>query len=210
MAWNDGLRTQQEVIAGCPRSDVVLLAGPGTGKTHVLVRRTEYLIEIEGVSPKEITALTFTRASAADMREKLEKRLAARGAKVRVSTLHSYALRELLREGAAGLPLPVRVTGDWEERWIVVGELARMLKCGVLKITNRQATGALDRLADDWDTLAVDNTGWEEGYADPKFLAAWRQHREVYGYTLRSELVYQLLCELRSNPTSHPVRNPRS
>ena len=58
----------------------------------------------------------------------------------------------------------------------------------------------MERLADDWDTLHVDGTGWEEGFPDPQFLGAWRRHRQVYGYTLRRELVYQLLTELRSNP----------
>lgn len=48
------------------------------------------------------------------------------------------------------------------------------------------------RLADDWDTLAADGHGWEQGYADSEFLGQWRRHRQVYGYTLRSEPVYQL------------------
>jgi len=134
------------------------------------------------------------------MRERLQSLLGSVGRRVRVSTLHAYALSELLSQGARGLPLPVRVAGDWEERWIVVEELARFLDRTVSQISNGRGTGALDRLADDWDTLAIDGSGWEEGHADPRFLNAWRQHREVYGYTLRSELVYQLLRELRENP----------
>ena len=198
--WNDGLREQQETAAGRPRGNAVLLAGPGTGKTYVLVRRVEWLINIGGVAPRNITALTFTRAAAAEMRERLIARLGDAGRRVRVSTLHSYALRELIRLGAAGLPKPVRIAGDWEERWVVIEELGRMLARTTLQVED-----ALARLADDWDTLAADGQGWEDGYADAPFLGAWRRHREVYGYTLRSELVYQMLCELRSNPDFSPA-----
>lgn len=202
MAWDEGLRPRQRDVAGAPRGDMVLLAGPGTGKTHVLTRRIEHLISI-GVAPQTILALTFTRAAAASMRERVDARTAA-VRRVRISTLHSYALRELLREGAKQLPTPVRVVDDWEERWVVVEELARFLSRTTREIWNTKGTGALNRLADDWDVLAVDDEGWEERFADPRFLAAWRQHREVYGYTLRAELVYQLLCELRSNPSFSP------
>jgi DNA helicase-2/ATP-dependent DNA helicase PcrA len=184
----------------------VLLAGPGTGKTFVLVRRIQYLIEVEGVSPRDIAAITFTRAAAAEMRHRLEERLGAAGSRVRTSTLHSFALRELLRKGARQLPTPLRVAGDWEERWVVVEELARLLGRQVRDMTNRRGTGALDRLADDWDTLRADGAGWEDGHPDAQFLATWRRHRAVYGYTLRSELVYQLLVELRSNPRFEPPR----
>lgn len=199
MAWDEDLSPEQRAAASSGQRHHVLLAGPGTGKTFVLVRRIEYLIEAEGVSPNEITALAFTRAAAAEMRERLEEKLGAKGRRVRTSTLHSYALRELLAKGAQQLPAPVRVAGDWEERWIVMEELARLLNRPVNQIRNQRGTGALNRLADDWDTLTVDGHGWEAGHPDPGFLAAWRRHREVYGYTLRSELVYQLLVELRTN-----------
>ena len=44
---------------------------------------------------------------------------------------------------------------------------------------------------------------WEDGYPDPQFLGRVRG-REIYGYTLRSELVYQLLNELRGSPSFQP------
>lgn len=206
MTWDEGLGDEQRAVAGSPRQDLLLLAGPGTGKTFVLVRRVQYLVEENDVDPRRITALTFTRAAAAEMRERLEARLGDKGKRVRVSTLHSYALRELLRQGARGLPLPVRVAGDWEERWVVVEELARILHRRVRQVSNPyRGDGALDLLGDDWDTLAADGSGWEDGHPDPEFLAVWQRHRQIYGYTLRSELVYQLLCELRSNPDFSPT-----
>jgi len=146
-----------------------------------------------------ITALTFTRAAAAEMRERLIERLGEDGAKVHVSTLHSFSLRELLRAQSHAVPEPVRVVGDWEERQVVEEELSEYLHRTVPQVED-----CLTRLADDWDTLAADGAGWEDGYPDPAFLGAWRRHRMVYGYTLRSELVYQLLCQLRSDSDYTP------
>jgi DNA helicase-2/ATP-dependent DNA helicase PcrA len=199
MSWDDDLWAEQRNAAGYTRGNRVLLAGPGTGKTFVLVRRIEYLVTEHDIDPRRITALTFTRAAAAEMRDRLQARLGELGSRVKVSTLHSYALRELLKAGGEEFPQPLRVVGDWEERWVVIEELARLLSRRVRDISNDRGTGALDRLADDWDTLAIDDHGWEVGFADPEFLSAWRSHREVYGYTLRSELVYQLLVELRAS-----------
>lgn len=159
--WSDDLRAEQAASAGAHRAHTVLLAGPGTGKTLVLARQVQYLVESVGVPPEEILALTFSRAAAAEMRGRLEECLGDVAKRVTVSTLHAFALRKLLRNGAHQLPQPLRVAGDWEERWIVVEELARMLGKQVKDIRNHK-DGFLDRLSDDWDTLAIDGEGWQE------------------------------------------------
>ena len=46
---------------------VLLLAGPGTGKTHTLALRTKWLVEQQHVSPDEITIITFTGEAARNM-----------------------------------------------------------------------------------------------------------------------------------------------
>jgi superfamily I DNA/RNA helicase len=53
---------------------VLLLAGPGTGKTYQLARRIQILVDREGVDPGEITVITFTREAARSMRAKLNAR----------------------------------------------------------------------------------------------------------------------------------------
>jgi len=50
---------------------VLLLAGPGTGKTHTLALRIKFLIEEEKVDPKQITVITFTNEAAINMRERI-------------------------------------------------------------------------------------------------------------------------------------------
>lgn len=180
------------------RGNYLLIAGPGTGKTFVLVRRVQYLIEELRLPARRVVALTFTRAAAGEMRRRLDERLG--GARPRVSTLHSYALHELLTHGVGTVHRPVRVVDDWEERYVVEEEIARLLGSTV-----RQVRDTLRKLADDWDSLTADGDGWEEGFPDPQFLSVWKRHRAIYRYTLRSELVYQLLQLYRSNPALTPA-----
>jgi len=200
MAWDDGLTEQQRAVARAEGTNHLLIAGPGTGKTHVLVRRAQFLIESGGVPPRSISAITFTRAAAGEMRSRLDERLQDFPTRPRVATLHSYALRELLAQGAAAIERPIRVVDDWEQRWVVEEELARLLTVRVRTIQN-----TIGLLANDWDSLAADGDGWEDGFADPRFLTAWRSHRAVYGYTLRSELVYQMLTLYRNQPGLGPA-----
>lgn len=199
--WHTDLGDEQREAAGADEEHGVLLAGPGTGKTFVIVRRVQFLIEELDVPPEQITALTFTRAAAAEMRERLAERLGDAGAQVRVSTLHSYALRELLRRTPSELLSPLRVVDDWEEANVVVQEIAKRLGR-----TPTDVGDLFDQMEADWSTLRADDTGWEDEHPDPAFIGGWRDHRQVYGYTLRSELIYGLLQELRSDPEMAPTQ----
>ena len=90
-------------IAG-PRRDTCVVAGPGSGKTTVLVEHFQRLVEA-GVDPLRILAITFTEKAAGNMREQTGRSLSAnppiRGALERawVSTVHGFCAR-LLRENA--------------------------------------------------------------------------------------------------------------
>lgn len=110
-----------------------------------------------------------------------------------ISTLHSYALRELLRnESRTKLPQPLRIADDWEEEQIIIPEIQNLL--GIPKKETRRL---FQQLAADWQQLTADRTDWERTFPDPRFLGSWREHREIYGYTLRAELVYQLKTSLQ-------------
>jgi uncharacterized protein (TIGR00375 family) len=83
---------------------LLITAGPGAGKTRTLVQRIARLVR-EGQSPSGITAITFTRKAAAELRERLQTLLGDEGHDLRVLTFHALGL-ELLRahSQAAGLP----------------------------------------------------------------------------------------------------------
>lgn len=161
-----------------------------------MTRRIVHLIEDRGVNPSSVLALTFSRAAAQELRERLEMLLGEEiGDRPGVFTLHGFALRQLLRLGGAPvLPHPIRIADDYDER-IIVRELARLTGARVKDVRDE-----IQDLASDWESLAVEREEWEQGFPHPAFLAAWRQHRRVYGYTLRAELVYALKKALDEDP----------
>ena len=71
-------KEQQEAVTAENRA-VAVIAGPGTGKTKTLVDKIAYLVKERNVSPSQITAVTFTNQAAAEMRERLAKRLDENG-----------------------------------------------------------------------------------------------------------------------------------
>jgi superfamily I DNA/RNA helicase len=85
----------QEQLAAVEVADgpVVIIAGPGTGKTKTLVTRVAYLLESGRAKPEQILALTFTKKAAEEMKLRLGS--LAKGARPTVATFHSLCL-ELL------------------------------------------------------------------------------------------------------------------
>ena len=175
-----------------------LLAGPGTGKTKTLTRRVLSLILQHNADPETILLLTFTRLAAAQLKDEIKKVLEPLGkATPQVSTLHSFALRQILYNSSRvdALPRPIRIADDWEERHVIQEDLKRVLNLKEIAEVQK----LINQLSTDWETLRVDEIGWEQQFPNPAFLGAWRGHKEQYGETLRAELVYQLKKQLNQN-----------
>ena len=84
---------------------MMVLAGPGSGKTLVITKRVQYLIGHYKVQPEHILVITFTRAAAAEMRERFQ-RLAGKTLPVSFGTFHSVffmMLRVPGRKYSAGI-----------------------------------------------------------------------------------------------------------
>ena len=96
-----GLNDQQRAAVLCTDAPLVIVAGPGTGKTRTLTVRIAYLILEKGVAPEAIFAITFTNKAAGEMKARLEAMLGAEVANhVTVKTFHAFGAL-LLREHAA-------------------------------------------------------------------------------------------------------------
>lgn len=88
----DGLNDSQIRAVTATEGPVLIVAGPGTGKTLTLVRRIAYLLE-RGVRPEEMLAVTFTNRAAREMRERI-RTLPGRGAKgMFIGTFHLLGLQ---------------------------------------------------------------------------------------------------------------------
>lgn len=96
----DPLNPEQKEAVFHQRGHLLIVAGPGTGKTMTLTHRIAHLIRSGHAAPKEILALTFTNKAAGEMRERLSNLLAGENPdRVRVATFHGFCLEVLRREG---------------------------------------------------------------------------------------------------------------
>ena len=117
---------EQEGAAHDAAATVRLVAGPGTGKSATVEERVRWLLAT-GVSPEAIFVVSFTRASSAELRERVRAHCQAHGEPggdtVSVSTLHSLALRVLRRAGLlVAYPAGPMVLDDWELRHVFDAE----------------------------------------------------------------------------------------
>jgi superfamily I DNA/RNA helicase len=142
-------------------------------------------------------ALTFTRAAAKELRERLTQHLGVSDEEVPlVCTLHSFALRTLLYyQTQSGLQQPLRVADDYEEKHILFPEIGKMLNKPAGEVEK-----ALKAFEATWNTLDQAHEAWRAIDFRRQFEIGLRSLSEFYGFTLRAELVFRLLRLLDGNP----------
>ena len=97
-----GLNPQQREAVTTVQGPLLIIAGPGSGKTRVLTHRIAYLIEAEGVWPSRICAVTFTNKASYEMKHRLDALIGPRVRELTVGTFHSLGVR-ILRQDAEAL-----------------------------------------------------------------------------------------------------------
>ncbi len=104
----DELNDVQRQAATATEGPVLVIAGPGSGKTRVLTYRIAHLIE-KGIAPWEILALTFTNKSAREMKERIAKVVGNKASDIWAGTFHSLFAR-ILRVEAKHIGYPSNFT----------------------------------------------------------------------------------------------------
>ncbi len=79
---------------------ILVIAGPGTGKTRVITHRIAYLIRQHGIKPENILAITFTNKAAQEMRDRVDNEIGEpHGSNIKVSTFHAFCVKVLRNHG---------------------------------------------------------------------------------------------------------------
>ncbi len=97
------LNAEQKAAVDAIDGPVMVIAGPGTGKTQILTLRIANILRTTDTSPDSILALTFTEAAAANMRKRLVATIGSAGYQVNISTFHGFC-NKIIQEYAERFP----------------------------------------------------------------------------------------------------------
>jgi len=124
----ESLNDPQRQAVTAAAAPTLVLAGAGSGKTRVLVHRAAWLIDVEGVSPQALLAVTFTNKAAAEMRGRIESLLNIPVRHLWIGTFHGLAHRMLRRHWReAGLPQNFQII-DSDDQLRIIKRLFKSLE----------------------------------------------------------------------------------
>ena len=164
-----GLDAAQRQAAEFADGPLLIVAGPGSGKTRTLTHRMAHLITSHGVPPSGCLAVTFTRRAADEMRGRLQALLPETWTGIPLHTFHSLGL-SILREhwNAAGLQRGFRLASDEERTRLLreaLGLSERQTRASLSAISNHRRTGARTvdaKLAQAWEAYrhGMESRNW--------------------------------------------------
>jgi len=149
------LTSEQRQAVLAPDGPLLIVAGPGSGKTMVLAAKIAYLVGWRQIPPTSILALTFATKAARELRARLVGLLGEQGAAVDVSTFHALGLR-IVRQWSeeVGLgPGPPVIYAEHEAR-ALLREVAEEREIDLSQVPLIQLAGALQQYRLDGDVAA--------------------------------------------------------
>lgn len=123
--FTDGLTPAQRAAVGHVDGPLLIIAGPGSGKTRVITRRIAHLVQQANIAPHNLLAITFTNKASREMAERVEALLP--GSRIWVSTFHRFCARTLREHGSCvGLKSSFSILDTTDQKQmlrLVMGEL---------------------------------------------------------------------------------------
>ena len=178
------LTDEQKAIYEAPlRTNINVLAGPGSGKTHVLTLRCARLIYKEGVDPNNILVLAYNRAVVVELKNRLERLFRGLGLSRRASKLHVHTYHSLAKR-ICGDALSTEDMSNWEET------LATVLKNEPQTIYSRLSSSIQYVLIDEFQDITKVRLDvmdlLKERYPGISFFTIGDKNQSIYGFERRA------------------------
>jgi DNA helicase-2/ATP-dependent DNA helicase PcrA len=196
---NDLNDAQRQAVTAQPEH-MLVLAGAGSGKTRVLVHRIAWLNQVEGISPYNIFAVTFTNKAAAEMRHRVEKLQGLPVAGMWVGTFHGLAHR-LLRNHwkEAKLPQSFQIL-DSDDQYRLLRRILKSLELDEAKWPPKQAQAFINARKDEGKRPAHIDTSRNPVYEQlVRIYSAYEAACERAGVIDFAELLLRSLELIRDN-----------
>lgn len=148
-----GLNEPQKKAVTTTEGPLLILAGPGSGKTRVITHRMAYLVQHEHISPWRILGVTFTNKAAKEMRERLEKLVGVSESKeMTIGTFHAICARVLRIEADHLAPLGLTksfVILDTDDQTVLVKQAVKDLNLDEKQYKPATMQGLISRAKND-------------------------------------------------------------
>ena len=170
----EGLNPPQRQAVQCVDGPLLIVAGPGSGKTRVITHRIAYLNRHVGISPWRIAAVTFTNRAAREMRNRLTALMGDGAQRLTAGTFHALCASVLRRDGEViGIP-PDYVIMDDEDQMNLVKQSMEQLQLDPKRFPPRSVLSAISRAKSQLlgpDALAANADGPYERLISQVFAA---------------------------------------
>lgn len=167
------LDTDQTVVLSDNKSqNTLVLAGPGSGKTKVLLHKIASLLLLEDIKPEQFLMLTFSKAAAIEFRQRIRQLIPEFAGLLKITTFHGYCF-QLLGQ-----------LGDLEKSKTVIQDCIKAIKEDEIDITSIANKGVL--LFDEFQDIDGDN--WElikqliEVAEKPRVIAVGDDDQNIYSF----------------------------
>ncbi|MDR0805524.1 MAG: DNA helicase II [Enterobacteriaceae bacterium] len=145
----ESLNDKQREAVAASRTNMLVLAGAGSGKTRVLVHRIAWLLSVEHCSPYSIMAVTFTNKAAAEMRHRIDQLIGTSQGGMWIGTFHGLAHRLLRAHHLdANLPQDFQIL-DSEDQLRLLKRIIRAMNLDEKQWVPRQAMWYINNKKDD-------------------------------------------------------------